>query len=315
MDDLEKIKIEKDTTFALLLEAQNRQWEIFYLQQNQLFLSNHIISCLASRIQINDDPKLFFSLLDPSPQKLPLQYFDVVLMRKDPPFDIPYLYTTYLLELAQKQGCFIVNDPKSIRNANEKLFTTHFPQCTPETLVTSQKSLLRDFLNRHHKIILKPLDTMGGRSVFLMKENDPNFSVTVEEITRYGTMPIMAQRYIPEIAQGDKRILMIAGKPYPYGLARIPPQGEIRGNLASGGIGVGHQLTDRDFWIAEQVGPTLSTQNLFFVGLDIIGDYLTEINVTSPTCVREIEKAFSVNLSEFIIDELEKKILLEKIHS
>lgn len=314
MDNIEHINIKKDTTFALLLEAQTRQWQIFYLQPNQLFLSDNQVFGLATPIQVINNPQQFFAYLAP-PQKMVLHDFDVVLMRKDPPFDMPYLYSTYLLDIATKQGVLIINDPKSIRDANEKLFTAYFPQCTPPTLVSSQKSLLRDFLKEHQKIILKPLDTMGGRSVFLMTEQDPNFNVTVEELTHNEKIPIMAQLYLSDIMRGDKRILMIDGKAFPYGLARIPQDGEIRGNLAAGGKGVGHQLTDKDFWISEQVGPTLSQYHLFFVGLDIIGDYLTEINVTSPTCVREIESAFSVNLSGFIVDELEKKIIQSKINA
>jgi glutathione synthase len=225
-------------------------------------------------------------------------------MRKDPPFDIPYLYATYLLELAQNQGCKVINDPRSIRDVNEKLFTAWFPQCCPPTLVTSLISQLRAFLSEHKEIIVKPLNNMGGQGVFKLTQKSDNINATLEILTKNGKFPIMAQRFIPEIIKGDKRILMINGTPYPYALSRIPQAGEIRANLASGGDGVGSELTERDIWICKQVGPTLKENGLFFVGLDVIGDYLTEINVTSPTCVREIEAAFNVNICEEIFNSI-----------
>lgn len=307
MDPIQNIKIHKDTTFALLLEAQKRKWEIFYLEHHQLFLSENKVYGLTARINVQDKLPDFFSFIDHAPQKMPLSSFDMVLMRKDPPFDIPYLYATYLLELAQKEGAFIVNDPRSIRDANEKLFTAFFPQCCPETLVTSRKTILEDFFQTHQKIILKPLHTMGGHAVFLLDQHNPNFHVTVEVLTKNGKYPIMAQRYLPEIKDGDKRILLIDGEPYPYALARIPSPGDIRGNLAAGARGKGIPLNARDRWIAEQVGPTLRDKGLFFVGLDVIGDYLTEINVTSPTCVREIEAAFGVNIAAHLLNKLIEK--------
>jgi glutathione synthase len=237
-----------------------------------------------------------------------LSEFDIILMRKDPPFDTNYLYATYLLEMAQNAGCFIVNDPKSIRDSNEKLFATTFFQCCPETLVTSNRSLLRNFLSRHQKIILKGLGSMGGDSIFVLTLDNPNINVTIDVLTHQGTAPVMAQRYIEESIKGDKRILMIDGKPYPYGLLRIPSKDDFRGNLAQGAQGIGCELTTRDLWICEQIGPSLQERGLYFVGLDVIGDYLTEINVTSPTCIREIDEAYNVNISAQILDGLSMKI-------
>lgn len=304
MDPIEHIHIEKDTTFALLLEAQKRHWEIYYTQTADLFLDHNTVYGAVRKIQVQDHIENFVRFENTTPTSVPLTQFDMVLMRKDPPFDIPYLYATYLLELAQKAGCYIVNNPTSMRDANEKLFTTHFPQCCPPTLVTSQKTNIQDFLTEHKKIILKPLHSMGGQSIFLLTQENPNIHVTVEMLTHGGKYPIMAQRYLPEIIHGDKRIIMIDGKAYPYGLARIPQPGDIRANLAAGGKGIGYKLSAHDYWIAEQVGPTLKEKGLSLVGLDVIGDYLTEINVTSPTCVREIERAFDLNICTIILDSL-----------
>jgi glutathione synthase len=229
-------------------------------------------------------------------------------MRKDPPFDANYLYATYILEQAEAAGVYVLNKPQSLRDANEKMFTAWFPQCCIDTLVSRDASKIRQFLQEHKDIILKPLDGMGGASIFLVREQDPNLSVILETMTEHGQRFIMAQKYLPAIKYGDKRILMVNGEPVPYCLARIPASGESRGNLAAGGRGEGQALSARDRWIAEQVGPILKAKGLVFVGIDVIGDYLTEINVTSPTCVQELDKQFGLNISAQLMDHIEAKI-------
>jgi glutathione synthase len=223
-------------------------------------------------------------------------------MRKDPPFDMDFIYSTYLLERAEQQGCLVVNKPQSLRDCNEKFFATQFPQCTPPTLVTARKSLLREFHRHHGDVIFKPLEGMGGSSVFRLKEGDPNVTVVIETLTLHERTPIMAQKFIPEIVKGDKRILMVNGQHVGYALARIPAPNETRGNLAAGGSALGVELTDRDRWICEQVGPTLRDKGLMFVGLDVIGDFLTEVNVTSPTCIRELDAAFNLDIAGQLMD-------------
>ncbi|MGE3319453.1 MAG: glutathione synthase [Candidatus Berkiella sp.] len=305
MDPIESINIKKDTTFALMLEAQKRQFEIYYLNARDLFLADNQVSGLVTRLRVKDDPHHFYEYLDAKPQAMPLSAFNAVLMRKDPPFDIAYLYATYLLELAQSQGCVILNHPTSIRDANEKLYTAWFADCCPPTLVTSQKSLISEFIAKQLHIVLKPLHSMGGQGILMMKEGDLNLNAAVDLLTHRGKYPIMAQRYIPEIlTTGDKRILIVDGQALPFAIARIPGKGDFRGNLASGAKGVAHKLTERDLFLCQRVGPTLKAKGLFLVGIDVIGDYITEINVTSPTCVREIDALFNVNLAETIIDSL-----------
>jgi len=305
MDPIESIHIKKDTTFALMLEAQKRQFDIYYLNARDLFLAENQVSGIVSRLRVKDDPANYYEFIDPKQSTMPLHAFNAVLMRKDPPFDIGYLYATYLLEMAEQQGAIILNRPASIRDANEKLLAAKFTDCCPPTLVTSQKPLITEFIAKHHKIVLKPLHSMGGQGVLIMNEGDLNLNAAIELLTHRGKYPIMAQRYIPDILKsGDKRILMINGQPAPYALARIPNSTDFRGNLASGAKGVAHTLTERDLFLCQQVGPTLKAKGLFLVGLDVIGDYITEINVTSPTCVREIDSLFKVNLSATIIDSL-----------
>ncbi len=315
MDPIESIHVKKDTTFALLLEAQKKQWEIYYLQPKDLCLMENGVYAFAKRITLQDTPLNWVNFIDTAPQKVLLHYFDVVLMRKDPPFNLNYIYTTYLLEIAQKAGAFIINNPASIRDANEKLFAAWFPECCPETLVTSNIDLIHDFLNTHQKIIVKRLNSMGGDAVFALEKGALNINATLEVLIQTKMQPIMAQRYIPEITQGDKRILMIDGEPYPYALSRIPSAEDFRGNLAKGATGIGSELTVRDRWICERIGKTLKEKGLFFVGLDVIGDYLTEINVTSPTCVREIEQAFQINICAHILEILANKIVAKPKHS
>lgn len=225
-------------------------------------------------------------------------------MRKDPPFDQEYVYATYLLERAEERGAYVINKPQSLRDANEKLFTAWFAHCCADTLVTREPFRIREFLSEHQDIIVKPLDGMGGTGIFRVRADDPNFSVITEIMTQYGSRFVMAQKFLPEIVNGDKRILMVNGEPVPYCLARIPAQGETRGNLAAGGRGEGRALTERDRWLAAQVGPTLREKGLVFVGLDVIGDYLTEINVTSPTCVQELDKQFGLNIAGLLFDHI-----------
>jgi glutathione synthase len=303
MDPIGAIKIHKDSTFAMLLAAQARGWVLHYMEQRDLSLRDG--ACLAScrELHVRDDNSGWFEF--GASHCLPLHELDVVLMRKDPPFDMEYIYTTYLLEQAESRGCLVVNRPNSLRDANEKLFTALFPQCTPPTLVTRREEDVRAFHREHGDIILKPLGGMGGASVFRIPPRDPNLGVIIETLTQHGTRYTMAQRFIPEITQGDKRILMVNGEPVPYALARIPAQGETRGNLAAGGRGEGVPLSERDRWIAAQVGPELQSRGILFAGLDVIGDYLTEINVTSPTCIRELDAQFGLDIAGDLMDAIQ----------
>jgi glutathione synthase len=306
MDPISAITIKKDSSFAMLLAAQAKGWSLFYMEQQDLFLTEGIVYADMKPLKVMEDPDHWFEFGDS--QTLPLADLDVVLMRKDPPFDMEYIYSTYLLEQAQAAGVLVINNPQSLRDANEKLYTAWFPQCCPATLVTRKAELIRSFHQQHHDIILKPLDGMGGASIFRVKENDPNFSVIIETLTNYGKTSVMAQQFIPEIIDGDKRILMINGEPVPYALARIPAKGETRGNLAAGGRAEGRPLTDSDRWICQQVGATLREKGLLFVGLDVIGNYLTEINVTSPTCIRELDQQFNLNIAGDLMDTIEQQL-------
>lgn len=303
MDAIESITTYKDTTFAMLLEIQRRGWEIHYIQQKDLYLRDGNVHANAQILTVEDNTTNWFQLQESPIHNL--SEVDVILMRKDPPFNMDYIYTTYLLELVEKTGVLVVNTPQSLRDANEKLFTAWFPQCCPPTLVTRNIDLLKEFKQEYKDIIFKPLDGMGGQSVFRIRENDPNLNVIIETLTEHGQHNIMAQKYIPQVKDGDKRIILIDGKPIPYALARIPAEGETRANLAAGGTGVGVKLTPRDHWICEQVGPSLRDKGLIFVGLDVIGDYLTEINVTSPTCTRELDAEYGLNISGQLMDCIE----------
>lgn len=305
MDPIGSIKIHKDSTFAMLLEAQARGWPLYYMELGDLFLRDGVAHARSRRLQVSDDANAWYQF--GAEQELRLGSLDAVLMRKDPPFDTEYVYATYLLERAQADGALVVNDPLGIRNANEKLFTAWFTQCCPPTLVDRNAARIRDFLREHGDIIVKPLDGMGGASIFRIAAGDPNTNVILETLTAHGTRFTMAQRFLPEIAAGDKRILMVDGEPVPYALARIPAAGETRGNLAAGGRGVGVELSERDRWICAQVGPALRERGLLFVGLDVIGDYLTEINVTSPTCIRELDAQYGLNIAAQLLDRIEEK--------
>lgn len=306
MDPIESITVKKDTTLAMLLAAQKRGWVIHYMLQSDLYLSQGESRAQVRTLSVRDDEQDWFTL--DSGTDMALAGLDVILMRVDPPFDMDYIYSTYLLEQAQREGTLIVNDPQSLRDCNEKLFATQFPQCCPPLMVASSMARLKAFHDQHQDVIYKPLDGMGGASIFRVKPDDPNLSVIIETLTAGGVNQIMAQKFIPDIVNGDKRILVIDGKPVKYGLARIPASGETRGNLAAGGSGVAQELSERDYWICEQVAPSLRQKGLLFVGLDVIGDYLTEINVTSPTCIREIDRAFSLDIASDLMECIESKL-------
>jgi glutathione synthase len=306
MDPIDQINITKDSTFAMLLEMQRRKWDVFYIEANDIFSRDGKVFARTCKLQVQDDRNNWFKFS--SMNILPLDEFGVILMRKDPPFNLNYIYTTYLLEQAERFNVLVVNKPQSLRDANEKLFTSWFAHCCPPTLVSSNADLHRDFLAQHQQIVLKPLDSMGGDKVFYLQQDDFNLNVILETITRHETLPVMAQKFIPEIAAGDKRILMINGEPVPYALVRIPVEGEFRGNIAVGGLVRGQELSERDLWICQQVGPVLREKGLLFVGLDVIGDYLTEINVTSPTCIRQLDEIYNLNISAQLMDVIESKL-------
>ena len=306
MDPIKSINFEKDTTLALLLAAKKYGYEIFYMEQADLYLYNSEPYAKMRRLKVYGHPEKWFDLEEPSSEHL--SKLDVILMRKDPPFDSEFIYSTYILEAAERLGTLIVNRPQSLRDCNEKVFATHFPQCTPPLVVSRDQALLSAFLEDHEEVVYKPLDGMGGTSIFRVKRGDQNLNVILETLTADGKNTIMAQKYLPEITSGDKRILVVDGVAIPYCLARIPPKGEFRGNLAVGGTGLVEPLSERDLWIAEQVSPTLKAKGLIFVGLDVIGDYLTEINVTSPTCVREIDKLHNTAIGETLMEAIEVRL-------
>lgn len=306
MDPIGTSNYKKDTSLAMLWAAADKGWQLIYMEQKDLFLDNGKAYAMARSLQVHKNPEHFFDLGEES--RMALGDLDVILMRKDPPFNGEFVYSTMILEQAQRDGAMVVNDPKSLRDCNEKLFATQFPECCPPVLVTRRPDLLKAFHKEHGDVIFKPLDGMGGSSIFRLKADDSNVSVIIETLTNMGAEQIMAQKFIPEIKQGDKRILVVDGKPIPYALARIPAAGETRGNLAAGGRGEGQVLTDRDRWICEQIIPSLKEKGLMFVGLDVIGDYLTEINVTSPTCVRELDTQFGLNIAMVLMDAIEARL-------
>ena len=306
MDHIETIQYKKDTTLEVLWAAQDRGWSLFYMTPDALFLDGERPMAVAQSLTVHRDPDHWFDLCHP--QDISLAELDICLMRKDPPFDMEYIYATYLLERAERQGTLIVNRCHSLRDCNEKLFATEFPECCPTLLVSRDMSKLKAFHRQHQDVIFKPLDGMGGSAIFRAREDDPNVSVILETLTQSGRQTIMAQCYLPAISEGDKRILMVNGEPIPYCLARVPLAGESRGNLAAGGSGRVQPLSERDLWIASQVGPTLKQRGLYFVGLDVIGDYLTEINVTSPTCLREIEAGSGLDIAGQLLDTLEEHL-------
>jgi len=305
MDPIESIHIKKDSTFAMLLEAQRRGHRLLYLTQGALALRDAVPWAHAQALEVREDPHDWFTL--GAPQWSDLRAVDVVLARKDPPFDAQFLYDTMVLELAQRAGVLVVNDPRALRDANEKLFSLHFPQCIPPTVIARDAAEIKRFVAAHGDVVVKPLDGMGGRSIFRSTHGDPNLNVILETLTDEGRQFAVAQRYLPEIRDGDKRILLIDGEPVPYVLARMPQGDDFRGNLARGGKGEGRPISERERWIAAQVGPELSRRGMLFVGLDVIGDYLTEVNVTSPTCIRELDAQFGLNISGQLFDVIEAR--------
>ena len=306
MDPITTVKVAKDSSMAMMLEAQHRGYELYYMEMKDLYLEQGVCRATTQKISVFDDADHWYELSDP--QDIAVSELDAVLMRKDPPFDTEYIYATYMLERAEEAGTLIVNKPQSLRDCNEKLFTAWFADLTPRTLVTRNAQQIRNFHQQEKDIIIKPLDGMGGASIFRMKENDANVGVIIETLTNHGHQYAMVQEYMPAIKDGDKRILIVNGEPMPYCLARIPAQGETRGNLAAGGRGEARPLSPSDKMIAETIAPELKKRGLYFVGLDVIGDKVTEINVTSPTCIREIEAAYPINISGKLMDAIEQNI-------
>ncbi len=306
MDPIESIQPKKDSTLAMLLAAQRHGWALTYFRQQDLAVRDGVAQGHGRQVTVTDDNDAWFDLGDP--WRGNLDELDVVLMRKDPPFDMEYIYTTYILELAEKRGLLVVNRPASLRDINEKAYTAWFPHCTPPSLITRSQIELKEFLMEQGKVVLKPLDGMGGKSIFVVDRADPNTNVILETLTEHGTRFALAQRYIPEITDGDKRILLIDGETVPFALARIPGPGDSRGNLVMGARGEGRELTGRDRWLCAEVGPVLKRKGILFAGLDVIGDHLTEINVTSPTGIRELDRAFDVDIGGLLIKAIEARL-------
>ena len=302
MDPISGITTYKDSTFAMLLEAQRRGHEIWYMEPSDLTIRGGVALGHMKRLSVRDNNNDWFTLS--ASENRELATLDILLMRKDPPFDMDYVYTTYVLDLAENAGVTVVNRPQALRDANEKCFITQFPQCCVPALITRSSAEIKAFVQEHGLSVVKPLDGMGGESIFQVQPQDPNLNVILETITAKDHELVMVQRYIPEIIQGDKRILVVNGEPVPYALARIPGAGDFRGNLAKGGTGKGVALTERDYWICEQVAPELKLRGILFAGLDVIGDWLTEINVTSPTCIRELDSEYGLNIAGKLFDAL-----------
>ncbi len=306
MDDIKDIKPHKDSSLAMALEASRRHWNIYTFDSHDLFAQAGQVFATCAKTQVFDNAEHWY---EKAPEiTMNLAEFDVILMRKDPPFDMNYIYATYFLEQAENKGVLVVNKPQSLRDANEKLFALNFPNCLANTLVSSNQDQLHQFINEQGIGVVKPLDGMGGKDIFKLTKGDSNINEVLEYLTQNSTTPIMAQEFLPEIAQGDKRILLINGKPINYALARMPAKGSFKGNLAAGATGVGQPLSDRDRYLCEQIAPTLKAKGLMFVGLDVIGDYITEINVTSPTCIRELDEQFGLNIAGTLFDEIEQAL-------
>jgi len=306
MDPIEGITPKKDSSLAMLLECERRGAEVHYLLQDDLKLVAGNALGNSRILNVRDDHDDWYTF--GQSQEIALGELDVILMRKDPPFDMEYIYTSYILERAEKSGALVVNKPQALRDMNEKAFTAWFPECAPMTMITRSMDEMRTFLKEHHTIVVKPLDGMGGKSIFVVKEDDNNANVIFETLTDYGRRFAMAQVFIPEISAGDKRILLIDGEPVPYALARIPSADDNRGNLVMGAIGKGIPLSKRDRWICDQVGPHLKACGVVFAGIDVIGDYLTEINVTSPTGIRELDALFDLNIAGTLFDAIERRL-------
>ena len=306
MDPIDRIQFKKDSSLAMLWAAQQRGWQLVYMAPEDMYLAGGQARARSRNLTVRMDPSDWYSF--ESEDDIALGDLDVILMRQDPPVDREFLMATYILSAAEEQGALVVNPPAALRDCNEKLFATQFVDLTPPLIVTCSSARLRAFYAEHKDVIMKPIDGMGGSSIFRIKENDGNLGVIIETLTEHGTRQAMAQKFVPAITQGDKRILMIEGEPVPYALARIPSAGENRGNLAAGGRGEGRELTDRDREICARVAPVIKAKGLMFVGLDVIGDYLTEINVTSPTCIRELDAAFGIDISAMLMDAIAKRL-------
>ena len=304
MDPIETINFKKDSTLAMMIEAQRKGHEIIYITPDSLFIDSGISYASSNKMEVRNDPSDWFTKEEET--IIELSELDSILMRQDPPFNSGYIYNTYVLEMAARQGVNIFNNPRSLRDCNEKVYATEFPQCCTKHLVTSRKDFLTDFVLENKDTVIKPLDGMGGASIFRVKANDPNLNVILETITDHFTEKVMIQEFIPEITEGDKRILIVDGKPMSASIARVPAEGELRGNLAAGASAVAKSLSDRDLWICEEVGPSLVEKGLLLVGLDIIGDYLTEINVTSPTCFKEYKDLCDIDVAEIFIKSVEE---------
>jgi glutathione synthase len=307
MDPIAKIKFAKDSTLAMLLAAAARGWKLTYFEQSDLSLRDGVAYGQGRPLEVHDDSRRWFELGESTVYKL--GEFDCVFMRKDPPFDAEYIYTTYILERAELQGAFVANKPQGLRDMNEKVFTAWFPQCCAPTVITRSAADISAFAAEHGKIVVKPLDGMGGKSIFVTEKGDKNLPVIIEMLTDYGQRFAIAQRYLPEIAAtGDARVLIIDGQPVPYALARIPLPTDNRGNLAAGAKGVGRELNERDRWLAAEIGPALAARGMILVGIDVIGGFVTEINVTSPTGIREIDQQFGLNIGAMVIEAFERRI-------
>ena len=307
MDPIAHIKYAKDSTLAMLLAAQARGFELHYLELCDLALRDGRARGRARPLAVRADPAGWYTLGEP--RVLPLGELDCILMRKDPPFDTEYIYCTYILERAEDQGALVVNRPRGLRDMNEKVYTAWFPQCCAPTLITRNMGDMSAFLREHGKIVCKPLHGMGGRSIFVIEQGEKNANVILETLTDYGQRYAIVQRYLPEIAvTGDSRVLLIDGEPVPYALARIPSADDNRGNLAAGARGVGRPLEERDRWLAHEIGPQLAERGMLFVGLDVIGGFVTEINVTSPTGIRELDKQFHIDIGALLIDAIERRL-------
>jgi len=304
MDPISGIKTYKDSTFAMLLEAQRRGHSLYYMEPGDLYARDGRAFARMQLLEVCDSTTNWFSLSSSASQSL--DELDIVLMRRDPPFDMDYIYATYMLELAESSGTLIINRPQSLRDANEKFFINNFPQCCVPMLISSSSERIRTFVSQQGHCVVKPLDGMGGESVFQVSGPDLNLNVILETITRHDSRPVMAQKYIDEISAGDKRILLVNGEPVPYALARFPGEGDFRGNLAKGGSSKGVPLSDRDLWICSQVAPELKRRGILFAGIDVIGDWLSEVNVTSPTCIRELDNEFGLNIAAQLFDVAEE---------
>lgn len=306
MDPIEQIHYQKDSTLALLWESQKRNYELFYITPDNLYSLGGKAYANAQALKVFADEQKWYSVAES--QDIALSTIDVILMRQDPPFNLNYIFNTYILELAEKHGALVVNKPQALRDANEKFFINEFPQYISPTLVSANADKLKDFLQQHQDIVIKPLDGMGGASIFRLTPKDPNVNVVIETMTEFGQRKVMAQRYLKAISEGDKRIIIIDGEPIDYVLARIAKEGESRANLARGGRGVGQPINEHDRKVAQAVGKVLKQRGILFAGLDMIGECVTEINITSPTCIRELDKTFSLNISSLLFDAIEKRI-------